>query len=44
MTGGGGCIFALVDESNLEQSIKEFKDNNYECFSIKIDFNGRDTF
>ena len=42
--GGGGCILALVDESNLEQSIKEFKDNNYECFSVKIDFKGLDTF
>ncbi len=42
--GGGGCIFALVDESNLEQSINEFKDKNYECFSVKIDFKGLDTF
>jgi len=42
--GGGGCIFALVDESNLEDSINEFKDKNYECFSVKIDFKGLDTF
>ncbi len=42
--GGGGCVFALVDESNLEQSINEFKDKNYECFSVKIDFKGLDTF
>ena len=42
--GGGGCIFALTDESNLEYSIKQFKDNNYECFSVKIDFKGLDTF
>ncbi|KFM18947.1 Mevalonate kinase protein [Marine Group I thaumarchaeote SCGC AAA799-P11] len=42
--GGGGCIFALTDESNLENTIKEFKENNYECFSVKIDFKGLDTF
>jgi len=42
--GGGGCIFALTDESNLEYSIKQFKDKNYECFSVKIDFKGLDTF
>ena len=42
--GGGGCIYALTDESNLEQTIKEFKDNNHNCFSVKIDFKGLDTF
>jgi len=42
--GGGGCIFALTNESNLEYSIKQFKDNNYECFSVQIDFKGLDTF
>lgn len=42
--GGGGCIFALTDESNLENTIKEFRDKNYECFSVKIDFKGLDTF
>ncbi|MCH8914578.1 MAG: mevalonate kinase [Thaumarchaeota archaeon] len=42
--GGGGCIFSLTDESNLEYSIKQFKDKNYECFSVKIDFKGLDTF
>lgn len=42
--GGGGCIFALVDESNLERSINEFKDKNYKCFPVKIDFKGLDTF
>ena len=43
-SGGGGCIFALTNESNVEQSLKEFKDNNYECFSAKIDFKGLNTF
>jgi len=42
--GGGGCIFALTDESNLEGTIKQFKEKNYDCFSAKIDFRGLDTF
>lgn len=42
--GGGGCIFALTDDSNLENTIKQFKNNNYDCFSVKIDFKGLDTF
>jgi mevalonate kinase len=42
--GGGGCIYALTDESNLERTINQFKDKNYDCFSIKIDFKGLDTF
>jgi mevalonate kinase len=43
-SGGGGCIFALTNESNLESTLKKFKDNNYECFSAKIDFKGVNTF
>jgi mevalonate kinase len=42
--GGGGCIFAFTDESNIDQTINQFKDKNYECFSVKIDFKGLDTF
>ena len=42
--GGGGCIYALTDESNIEQTINQFKDKNYDCFSVKIDFKGLDTF
>ncbi len=42
--GGGGCVFALTDESNLEDTMNEFKNENYECFSVKIDFKGLDTF
>ena len=42
--GGGGCVFALTDELNLENTIKEFKEKNYECFSVKIDFKGLNTF
>ena len=42
--GGGGCIIALTDESNLENVVEQFKKKNYECFSTKIDFKGLDTF
>ncbi|MDH5463003.1 MAG: mevalonate kinase [Nitrosopumilus sp.] len=42
--GGGGCIFALTDMSNLDQTMNEFQSNNYDCFSVKIDFKGLDTF
>ena len=42
--GSGGCIFALTDESNLDQTMNQFKDKNYDCFSVKIDFKGLDTF
>jgi len=43
-SGGGGCIFAITDESNLEDTLKEFKNNNFECFSVEIDFEGLNTF
>ena len=43
-SGGGGCIFAITDESNLENTLKEFRDNNFECFSVEIDFEGLNTF
>ena len=43
-SGGGGCIFALTNESNLQNILKKFKDENYECFSTKIDFKGLNTF
>ena len=43
-SGGGGCIFALTNESYLENVLKKFKDSNYECFSSKIDFKGLNTF
>jgi mevalonate kinase len=42
--GGGGCIIALTDESNLDKTLKKLQENNYECFSAKIDFTGLDTF
>ena len=43
-SGGGGCIFAITDESNLEDTLREFKDNSFECFSVEIDFKGLNTF
>ena len=40
--GGGGCILALTDKTNLKETIKNLE--NFECFSTKIDFKGLDTF
>ena len=42
--GDGGCVFSLTDESNLENTINGFKKKNYDCFSVKIDYDGLDTF
>ncbi|MDH3191430.1 MAG: mevalonate kinase [Nitrosopumilus sp.] len=42
--GGGGCIIALTDESNLEKTLSQIRWKNYDCFSVKIDFKGLDTF
>ena len=42
--GGGGCIFALTDKNNMEKTIQHLRENNYECFSTRIDFKGLDTF
>ena len=42
--GDGGCIIAIVDESNLEKTLENLQRKNYECFSVKIDTKGMDTF
>lgn len=42
--GGGGCIFALTNETNMKNTIQKLRENNYDCFSVKIDFKGLDTF
>ena len=42
--GGGGCIFSLTNEENADKTLNEFKNKNYECFSVKIDLKGLDTF
>ncbi len=42
--GGGGCIFALTDETNLNETIDQFRNKSFECFSVKIDLKGLNTF
>ena len=42
--GGGGCIISLTDEQNVDDTIKNLQENNYDCFSTKIDSKGLDTF
>jgi mevalonate kinase len=42
--GGGGCIFALTDENNMKKTILQLREKDYDCFSVKIDFIGLDTF
>ena len=42
--GGGGCIFALTDETNLNETINQFRNKSIECFSVKIDLKGLNTF
>lgn len=42
--GGGGCIFAITEESNITEVMNNFKNENYDCFSVKIDFKGLHTF
>ena len=42
--GGGGCIISLADEQNLDSTIRNLQENNYDCFSTKIDSKGLDTF
>ena len=42
--GEGGCIIALTDDSNLEKTMNYLHSKNYECFSVKIDSKGLDTF
>lgn len=41
--GGGGCIFAVTDENNRKKTIEKLS-KKYDCFSVKIDFSGLDTF
>ena len=38
--GGGGCIFSLTDETRLKETLNQFKMNNFDCFSVKIDSKG----
>jgi mevalonate kinase len=41
--GGGGCIYSIIDKANEKQIIQEFKENNYECFPVKIESKGLNT-
>lgn len=41
--GDGGCIIALVDATNLDDTLKNLQMKDYECFSVKIDSKGLDT-
>lgn len=38
--GGGGCIVAIVDHTNIDATIKKLGDAGYECFATKIDGTG----
>ena len=42
--GLGGCIISLVNEAKLDQTLENLRNENYECFSVKIDSKGLDTF
>ena len=42
--GGGGCIFALTDDTKLQETLNQFREKNYDCFSVEIDCKGLDTF
>jgi mevalonate kinase len=38
--GDGGCIIALVDNTNLERTVRVLRSKNYECFAAQIDTSG----
>jgi len=42
--GDGGCVIALADVDKLDDTLKNIQAKNYECFSVKIDSKGLDTF
>ena len=42
--GDGGCVIAIVDKSNLVKTLENLKNKNYDCFSVRIDSKGLDTF
>ena len=43
-SGGGGCILALGDDSGMQDTIRHLNDSGIECFPVKIDRVGLDTF
>ncbi len=38
--GDGGCIIALVNDTNLDRVIGALRSKNYECFAVQIDTTG----
>lgn len=42
--GGGGCTFALCDDTNVQATKHRLNQENIECFSAEIDLKGLDTF
>ncbi len=38
--GYGGCVIALTDISNKDQTMNILKDKGFECFSVRIDSKG----
>ncbi len=38
--GDGGCIIALVDNTNLERTVGVLRSKNYECFAAQRDTTG----
>lgn len=38
--GGGGCIIAICDESNVKKTLEGLKKENYDCFKVNLDFKG----
>ncbi|RDJ31661.1 MAG: mevalonate kinase [Crenarchaeota archaeon] len=42
--GGGGCIIALVNDSNINETLQNLKQEKYECFTTKIGVEGLNTF
>jgi mevalonate kinase len=42
--GDGGCVITLTDNSNLEQTVENLQNKNLDCFPVKIDCKGLDTF
>lgn len=42
--GDGGCIIVLTDSTNVDGTLNDLNGENYECFTVKIDSKGLDTF
>ncbi|CAE6493824.1 MAG: mevalonate kinase [Candidatus Nitrosotenuis sp.] len=38
--GDGGCIIALVDQSNIESTMKVLCESGHQCFGVKVDMLG----